>query len=104
MKRIFLKRSSFLGHLSDGTLHSSPTVVVSLGLGVLRNVFAHLRCAFLLNANWHQKDRPLWQRQLGQYIASNSGQHFSFTNTKLKIPSVAIDRPLAKEQENANAK
>ena len=27
----------------------------------------------VLAANWHQKDRSYWQRQLGQYIALNSG-------------------------------
>jgi hypothetical protein len=31
---------------------------------------------FVLIANWHQKDRSHWQRQLGQYIASNSGRQF----------------------------
>ena len=27
-----------------------------------------------LTANWHPKNRSHWQRQLGQYIASNSGR------------------------------
>ena len=28
----------------------------------------------ILTANWHQKDRSYWQRQLGQYIALNSSR------------------------------
>jgi len=33
-----------------------------------------------LNAKWHQKDWSFKQRQLGQYMGSNSGQHISRSN------------------------
>ena len=36
---------------------------------------ACLASLIVLTANWHQKDRSYWQRQLGQYIASNSSRH-----------------------------
>ena len=44
------------------------------------HIFFYLgRKPFLLTTNWHQRDRSFWQRQLGQYMASNSDRHLFFS-------------------------
>jgi hypothetical protein len=42
----------------------------------------------LLTANWHQKDWSLWQRQLGQNVASNSGRHIQAPQVQQSIMKI----------------
>jgi hypothetical protein len=42
----------------------------------------------LLTANWQQKDRSFWQRQLGQNVASNSGRHIQAPQVQQSIMKI----------------
>jgi len=83
------------GHDADGALYGLS--------GISRPRSPIRQCTrrqeeFVLTASWHQKDRSHWQRQLGQYIASNSGRQFVL----LKVRTCSAWNPQSREPERRN--